>query len=365
MYITDFSLLAHNSSIFGPLAAFTPWGDYWCAKVQPEDFFDPSALGKVERRYYEKLDSATKIAVALLHRLTQTTSLPDLLVLGSARGATGLLEQAHSSHLLQARIPAQTSPLTTAGNLASSATWVLGLNPRTLTVSMTCSSALHAIIIALEKLASGSCQTVFAGGVEAPVTSFTRAQFEALRLLSRHEEDVTWPCKPFAGDDRNRVVLAEGGALFALSQAPSRFRIVGWGESAERVSTPVGMASRALRNAMEMAINRANCSGSDIDLIMAHAPGTALGDPEELRLTREVCGRKARVVSGKWLTGHTLGASGAVALAQAMQAMEHGFPELPYTALDDQGERIIPKRVLVNATGFGGNASSVIVERCD
>lgn len=364
MYIHAHAALHLNQLAEAPMR-FSPWGDYWQGQLPDDLLAAPEELSREQLRLYSRLDRSTQLAVRLLHRLSAQTDLLDqgMLILGCARGATGVLEQHHSDFSISRVIRPHTSPITTAGNIAAMAVQLNQLEWSSLTVSMTCSSALHAIIAGMEKIKAKSVHQVVAGGVESPITPFTRAQFEVLRLLSRYLSEDAYPCRPFSGDDSNRVVLAEGGALFLLSETPSPYLISGYGEAAQLLPSPVAMADKALRRSMQMAMERAN-SDQPIDLVIAHAPGTALGDPEELAAIRAVVGDHPRVVSGKWITGHTLGASGAIALSQALAAFQTGFPELPYACLDDQGTRELPRRIMINATGFGGNAATLIVNRC-
>lgn len=364
MYIHHFAHRTAAANAADSTHVFQPWGDYWCGRLAEGALLTENDFDRQNGRQYKRLDRSAQLSVTLVNELVEKGVRPDWLIVGSARGATGVLEQTHSSFALQASIPVQTSPTTTPGNLASFATQLNKLSCNSLTVSMTCSSALHAVIAGIEKLHFGSGELVIAGGVEAPVTPFTRKQFEVLRLLARHSSNGGHPCQPFSGDDTNRVVLAEGGAFFALSKQASNYRISGWGEAAQELQTPVSIAADALRTAMSTALSRANCSKDNpVDLVIAHAPGTALGDPEELGAIREICGNHPRIIGGKYATGHTLGASGAVAMAQAIDMMENGIPDLPYLSLDDHGFAGTPRRVLVNATGFGGNAASILIEK--
>ena len=103
-------------------------------------------------------------------------------------------------------------------------------------------------------------------------------------------------------------------------------------------------------------------TSSTPDLVVAHAPGTRRGDAAELAALQAVFAQGVpEVTSLKWATGHTFGASGPLALAGALQMMEHGTAVgLPY-GKPAGGRR--PKAVLTNATGFGGNAVSVVVEQ--
>lgn len=338
-------------------------GKQWVGRLSDERLHLLHAHDRNQIKQFNKLDRTGKIAARLLEDLMHQNLdfQAEYLVLGSARGATGLIEQYHKQFLNEHTVSIHTSPLTTAGNIASSAAHIQKLDISCMTVSMTCSSALHAIIHVAERIASGSLQAGFAGGVESAITPFTLAQFEALRLAAHPEEPETYPCRPFAGDTINRVVLSEGGALFGLTAGWSPYRITGWGEAGQHLSSSVSIAREALERSMRRALDAAN--RKDVDLVFAHAPGTAVGDREELAAIRQVLGNHPRVVSGKWLTGHTLGASGAVALAQAIQALAGKLIEFPYPVKDCSGFSGTPRSVMVNATGFGGNAASLIVEK--
>jgi 3-oxoacyl-(acyl-carrier-protein) synthase len=338
-------------------------GKHWVGRLSDARLQLLHATDRNQIKQFNKLDRTGKIAARLLEDLlhNSTEFKADYFVVGSARGATGLIEQYHAQFLNDHAVSIHTSPLTTAGNIASAAAHIQKLDISCMTLSMTCSSALHALIQVAERIAAGSIQSGIAGGVESAITPFTVAQFEALRLAAQAETPEAFPCRPFAGDAINRVVLAEGGSLFGLSAGWSPYRISGWGEAGQHLSSSVSIARLALEKSMRLALEAAN--RETVDLVFAHAPGTAIGDPEESAAIRSVMGSHPRIVSGKWLTGHTLGASGAVALAQAIQALELGFPEFPYLATGCSGFSGIPRSVMVNSTGFGGNAASLIVEK--
>jgi 3-oxoacyl-(acyl-carrier-protein) synthase len=336
---------------------------HWVGRIADERLHLQRAYDRNQIKQFNRLDRTGKIAACLLEDLLirDVAFRADYFVVGSARGATGLIEQYHADFLHSEAVSIHTSPLTTAGNIASAAAHIQQLEISCMTLSMTCSSALHALIQVAERIASGSISSGIAGGVESAITPFTVAQFEALRLAAKAETPETYPCRPFAGDAINRVVLSEGGAFFGLSAGWSPYRITGWGEAGQHLSSSVSIAREALERSMQRALDAAN--RETVDLVFAHAPGTAVGDPEELAAIRRVLGAHPRVVSGKWLTGHTLGASGAVSLAQAIQALETGFPDYPYDAKGCEGYTGLPRSVMVNSTGFGGNAASLIVEK--
>lgn len=338
-------------------------GKHWVGRLSDERLQLLHACDRNQIKQFNKLDRTGKIAARLLEDLLHQNDEfdADYFVVGSARGATGLIEQYHEQFLNEHTVSTHTSPLTTAGNIASAAAHIQKLDISCMTISMTCSSALHAIIHVAERIASGIIHAGVAGGVESAITPFTVAQFEALRLASHAESTETYPCRPFAGDQINRVVLSEGGAFFGLTAGWSPYRITGWGEAGQHLTSSVSIAREALERSMHRALEAAN--RKDVDLVFAHAPGTAVGDPEELAAIRQVLGDHPRVVSGKWLTGHTLGASGALALAQAIQALEGNLLKFPYPAKGCAGFSGTPRSVMVNSTGFGGNAASLIVEK--
>lgn len=324
-------------------APFQSWGEYHAGKVQL-----PAPDDEISRKW-SRQDRVTRIALGLVERMSDSKA--ELLILGSARGATATLEKEHSRFLDSGKVSTRTSPLTTPGNIASAAASLTGLQARNHSLSMTCSSGLNALIQAAEQIDNGRFKFVIAGGVEAPLTLFTRAQFEALRLLSKEQND--WPCLTLGKKRSNQLVLSEGGAIFELSCNKSSFKISGWGESAQHLESDTAFAQEAVKASMEQALAMSKVKP---DLVIAHAPGTLKGDAGEREVIDQVLGNNQSVFSTKKYTGHSLGASGAVSLAFALEFLSKGYTT-------KNGEQAEIKSVMINATGFGGNAASLVVEK--
>lgn len=330
-------------------APFLQWNNFWAGRIE-ESFTDyPRAIIQQDR--------VVQIAVDLVKSFSEAK--PEAVFIGTARGATATLEEAHAGFLKTGKVPPRTSPLTTLGNVASAAAQFAGLEAKVASISMTCSSGLHAIVDAVDWVEKNG-GVVLAGGVEAPLTDFTRAQFEALRLLTDDQED--WPCQPLTGKTKNQLVLAEGGAVFQLSLHPGPAEIKGYGEAASVTDTSTSFAGEAIEAAMRQACVKANWDKPD--LIIAHAPGTIKGDEEELEVIQKVFGDAQAVCSTKSITGHTLGASGPISMAFALDILEDQslLDSIPFK----MGVIKSPmKRALINATGFGGNAISIAIEKVD
>lgn len=346
---------------------------------------------------YQRLDRTTHLAIAAargtftrLRSSDATSNEIGCISIGSSRGPTITLEQSLHHFEVAGRVAPLTSPTTTAGNISS---WVAqdylaegcGISAGgdynrnkilALTTSMTCSSALHSLLVAKSFVASKMAKSALFGGSEACLTPYTVAQLEALRIYG--DVDRAWPSQPLKLEAReNSVVLGEaaGTALLVGANNDSELRagdieLLGVGWSLEAIPTPTGISEDgyAFEGAMRMALEDAGCA-VEVGAVVAHAPGTLVGDQAEQHAIRRVFG-DVLTVSTKHLTGHTYGASGmlSLGLADALLAglVWRGFPY--NSGLNDGGELARARRkpckvVAINSAGFGGNALSVIVRR--
>lgn len=297
------------------------------------------------------------------------TPQPDFGVnIGSSRGATERWESHHRSLLDSSggRLSPLASPTTTLGNIASWVAHHLGATGPAISHSITCSTALHALLNAVVWLEAGRSRRFLVGGSEAPLTTFTIAQMQALRIYADGEV-ADYPCR--AGDQQkshNSMVLGEGAACFCLEAHPGRplawIESIGYGT--ERAPTSTGMTAEAdcLQRSMAMAL--AEAGRPAVDVVVSHTPGTVLGDRAELRAIHRVFGANIpALTNNKWKIGHTLGASGALSLEMALLMLQHGqLVEVPYLRDDARPPEGPVRRVLVNAAGFGGNAVSVLLK---
>ncbi|MDB4292014.1 beta-ketoacyl synthase [Maribacter sp.] len=285
--------------------------------------------------------------------------------LGSSRGATGLFEQYHKQFLENDKAATLSSPTTTLGNISS---WVAHdlqtLGPE-LSHSITCSTALHALLNGVAWLQSGMADKFLVGGSEAPITPFTLAQMKALKVYAKSDPTVEYPCQALQLDKkRNTMVLGEGAAVACLEKGSAKDAlalIVGVGYATEPLEHNVSISADAqcFQRSMKMALG--DGAPSEVDAIVMHAPGTIKGDTSEYAAIQKVFGRTLPcLTSNKWKIGHTFGASGLLSLELAVLMLQRqqfiGTPFIPGNSVPGK-----LKKIMVNAVGFGSNAVSVLL----
>ena len=282
--------------------------------------------------------------------------------IGSSRGATTLFEQYHAQYLAQGKTTPLASPTTSLGNIAS---WVMqdakgkGV---AISHSITCSTALHALVNAVAWLHADMAEAFLIGGSEAALTPFTLAQMKALKIYG--DAAAPYPSQPLlSSKEKSTMVLGEGAAVFALEKGSSPCALAtirGIGYASEPITHPVAISAdaQALRRSMQQALE--GIDPAEVDVVIPHATGTLKGDQAEYLALAEVFGANLPLLtSHKWKIGHTFAASGALAMEMAilMLQRQHFLP-IPY--LPAAPERPL-KNILINATGFGGNAVSVLI----
>ncbi|MFN7118006.1 MAG: beta-ketoacyl synthase N-terminal-like domain-containing protein [Saprospiraceae bacterium] len=341
----------------------------WCAALSEKSEQSLKLLQQVNKNY-ASVDRSVLMAMYAAEQAVQQAGWSDTakvgVNIGSSRGATDLWEQAfqYFSENSTQKLPPLTSPTTTLGNIA---TWVahhLRASGFTMSHSVTCSTALHAVLNAVTWLESGRCERFLAGGSEAPLTPFTIAQMKALRIYAG-DENQSYPCRALdLQKNSNTMVLGEGAACFALEKNPRNplAWIAGLGFANEKIETATSTSEMGLSASMQMALQEAELE--TVDVLVCHAPGTRLGDTAEIRAVQQVFGKNIPFcTSNKWKIGHTLGASGAMSLEAAlMMFITQQIIKIPYLAPELHQEPQQINTVMVNATGFGGNAVSVILK---
>lgn len=295
--------------------------------------------------------------------------------IGSSRGATGLFENYHEDFLKNNRTASLASPTTTLGNISSWVAHDLGTHGPEFSHSITCSTALHALLNGIAWIRSGMANKFLVGGSEAPLTRFTIEQMKALKIYasvnpsgnSVTEGSQNYPCRALDLNKRkNTMVLGEGASVSCLEQGtPSAALAVieGVGYATELLEHNVSISSDAKCFQKSMAMALENTSKTDVDVIVMHAPGTIKGDVSEYNSINNFFGNKVPfLTTNKWKVGHTFGASGMLNIEMAILMLQRqkviGVPFYENT--------IVPKKVkkiLVNAVGFGGNAVSVLLAK--
>lgn len=287
--------------------------------------------------------------------------------IGSSRGATQLFEKHHKEFLETGKTATLTSPTTTLGNISSWVAHDLKSQGPEISHSITCSTALHAILNAVAWLQSGLATKFLVGGSEAPLTAFTLAQMNALKIYAplRHPED--FPCRAFDLEKtKNSMVLGEGSAMACLELGSTKNAlayITGVGYATDDLEHNISISEEAVcfQKSMQMALK--NISLEEVDVIVMHAPGTLKGDISEFKAIQKVfVNNTPMLTTNKWKIGHTFGASGMLSVEMALLMLQHQqFIGVPFAKKQKSRKEI--KNILVNAVGFGGNAVSVLISK--
>ena len=262
------------------------------------------------------------------------------------------------------------------------------MGPNYTTVSA-CASSANAMIDALNYIRLGHCDVIVTGGSEAAVTIAGMGGFNAMHALSTRNESPETASRPFDAT-RDGFVLGEGaGAIILEDYEHAKARgakiyaeILGGGMSSDAYHMtaphPDGLGVMAvMRNCLE----NAGLKPEDVDHINTHGTSTPLGDVAELKAITEVFGDHAKNIninSTKSMTGHLLGAAGAVESIAAILAMEHGIvpPTINHTVVDEnidsqlnltlnKAQKRDVKVAMSNTFGFGGHNACVLFKKLD
>lgn len=251
---------------------------------------------------------------------------------------------------------------------------LLGLTGPAYVVATACSSGAKALASARRLIAAGLADAAIAGGADT-LCRLTVAGFGALEALSPE------PCNPFSRNRRG-ITIGEGGALFLVSPDPAEVRLAGLGETsdAHHVSAPDPEGAGALA-AMTAALADSGLSPAEIGYVNLHGTATPLNDSMEARAMAALFPAPVACSSTKAMTGHTLGAAGAVEAAFLWLSLSRRWnpdglvpphlwdgmadPALPPLALAAPGTRLTGdgRAALSNSFAFGGNNCCLALSR--
>jgi len=262
------------------------------------------------------------------------------------------------------------------------------MGPNYTTVSA-CASSANSMIDALNTIRLGHCDVIITGGSEAAVTIAGMGGFNAMHAMSTRNESPQTASRPFDAT-RDGFVLGEGAGSIVLEEyehakargAKIYAEVVGGGLSSDAYHMtaphPEGIGVVAV---MKNCLENAGLNPEDVDHINTHGTSTPLGDVAELKAISEVFGSHAKNIninSTKSMTGHLLGAAGAIEAIASIMAMEHGLvpptinhetvdenidPELNLTLNKPQKRDI--KVAMSNTFGFGGHNACVLFKKLD
>lgn len=277
------------------------------------------------------------------------------------------------------KLSPMTVPFVDPNSIVSQVAMKWGLTGQQLTVTTACSSSAHAIGIAMDMIRSGRVDAVLTGGVEASVSPLIFAGFDRLRAMSVKNSIPQEACLPFS-ENRDGFVIAEGGGMLMLEKESNAKRrgariyaeLLGYGATggAFHAVMPKPDGSDSIQ-AMKLALEDANLSPEQIDLLNPHGTGTKLNDEVEFGAIRSIFGKHLEcldVTPTKQLTGHMLGAAGAIEAIHVVKSIETSTVTAIRHCDDYFGLRINSRAsvtrsiryAMSNSFGFGNNNVSLI-----
>ena len=306
------------------------------------------------------------------------------VVYASGLGGIGTLE--HQMRVLSERGPSRVSPFMWPMAIPNMAAGEIAMEfgitgPNSCTVTA-CAASAHAVAAGADLIRLGRTDAVVCGGADAAVTPLTLAGFASMGALSRRNDDPASASRPF-DSARDGFVCGEGAATLVLEEAEAARRrgaavlgeLVGCGltSDAHHKTAPHPEGDGAAR-AMRAALGEAGLSPDDVGYVNAHGTGTPLNDRVEALATTKVLGRGVAVSSTKSMTGHLLGAAGALEAAISLQALVTGLvpptvnqvepdPDCGLDYVPNQARRLAVDVVMSNSFGFGGHNASLVFRR--
>ncbi len=338
------------------------------AALSPESLQKIQAL-KNNNPAYKNLDNSVLYAIYVGRMAMKSAGWNSTdnfgINMGSSRGATALFEKYHASFVSHQTAETLSSPTTTLGNISSWVAHDLQTEGPEISHSITCSTALHALLNGVAWIQAGMSTKFLVGGSEAALTPFTIAQMKALKIYAK--EETAYPCRSFDLEKKkNTLVLGEGAAVVCLEngiQEKALAVITGMGYATEVLTHSVSISTEAVcfQKSMQMALG--DMPVAEIDAIVMHAPGTVKGDLSETLAIEKVFGtHQPFLTTNKWKLGHTFATSGMLSVELAVLMLQHQkCVSVPFAAPQKQPKKL--KKILVNAVGFGGNAVSVLLEK--
>ena len=354
------------------------------------DDFDPQAV--VGKKAAKRMDLYSQYAVQTaeqamaIAKITPANTRPEDLGVIYGSGIGGLTTIQDQIIKMHEKGPKRVSPMFVPMAIANMAAGNLSIRFQAQNISTSivtaCASATNSIGEAFRHIKEGRAQVMITGGAEASVNEIGIAGFAALTALSP-TSDPTQASRPF-DQARNGFVLGEGAGtlvLEALDHAQARGaqilgEVVGYGTTSDayHITSPDPAGTQAAR-AMTLAMQEAGLTPEDIDYINAHGTATAANDAGEAQAIRQVFGDHDVLVSStKGMTGHLLGAAGAVEAVITAAALQKGIlppnvgcqhqdPACPVTLVTTHNQHHPSRYALSNSFGFGGHNAVIAFKR--
>ena len=359
--------------------------------------FDPGEY--IDRKEAKRTDRFAQLAIAASVQAMREAGFEDGLgnvdperfgvLVGSGIGGINTFEEQHAKYVEKGadRISPFFVPMFISDIAAGLVSIRFGLKGPNYAVVSACATGAHAIGNAFRHIQFGDADLMLAGGTEASVTAMAIGGFANMQALSRRNDSPETASRPFDAT-RDGFVLGEGAGIVILEELEhARARgatiiaeLVGYGLTGDAYHITGQPEDHAgLARAMRAALREAKADPSEVDYVNAHGTSTPLNDSNETRAIKNVLGERAREIvvgSTKSMTGHTLGAAGAIEGVITALACRTGKipPTINFHERDPEcdldyatgGMRERPMAVaLSNSSGFGGHNVSLAFRRWD
>jgi 3-oxoacyl-[acyl-carrier-protein] synthase II len=357
--------------------------------------FDAAAL--FGQRDARKMDRFTQFAIAATMEALEQAGLKidetdrDRVgvLIGTGIGGIGIMMD--QAEVLRERGPDRVSPFLIPMMISDSAAGVLairlGVRGPNMSIATACASGNNAIGEATNMIRRGAADVMIAGASEAALVPLAMAGMNVMTALSTRNEDPQSASRPF-DRDRDGFLMGEGAGVLileSLEHAQGRganilAELSGYGttDDAHHISAPAENGAGAAIS-MKLALEDAAMDIMDIGYINAHGTSTPLNDKSETAAIKTVFGEQAYqipVSSTKSMTGHLLGASGAVEAAFGIMAIREGIlpptinyrtpdPECDLDYVPNEPRKASPKNVMSNSFGFGGHNATLVISQFD
>ena len=353
--------------------------------------FEPTNF--VEPKEVKKHDLFTLYAIAAAKEASEDAGYKEGLydssrsgcVMGVGMGGLGILERSHIACLENG--PRRITPFLIPGLISNLAAGNIsmrhGLKGISSVVTSACASSTHAIGEAYRMVADGLQDIMFTGGAESTITKTGMGGFCACKAVSTRNDDPEHASRPF-DKDRDGFIMGEGSAVLILEELEAAKKrgakiyaeVKGYGFSCDayHVTAPDPSGIGAV-NCMQMALDWAGIKPEQVSYINAHGTSTGANDVMETRAIKQVFGDYAKngllVSSTKSMTGHLLGAAGALEAALSILAMRDGIvpptmnldepdPECDLDYVPYKAREAKLNYVMSNSFGFGGTNGSIL-----
>ncbi len=378
----------------GPLDAVDTSEQTIYVAAQVRDF-DPNAV--LDRKEARRMDRFCQFAMAAAEQAVVQSGL-DIsaiggenvgTIIGSGIGGMKTLETEYEKYFLKGG-PQRISPLFVPMMISNMAAGYVSMKYGTLgsnfCVTTACASATHSIGEAFRAIKYGHLEACIAGGTEAPITGIAVAGFNNMKALTR-EDDPSKASVPFDAR-RSGFVIGEGAGILILESLDSALargadiicEIAGYGSTSDayHITSPDPEGKGAAKS-MSLAMAEAGLEPEQVDYINAHGTSTPLNDKFETMSIKRAFGDaagKVRVSSTKSMTGHLLGAAGAVeAIVSAMAlrddiipptiGYEEPDPDCDLDYVPNEAVKTTVRAVLSNSLGFGGHNGTLLFKKME